>query len=104
MTWQNGILEDLVFLQRGFDITKDQQHAGDVPVVSSSGITSYHSEAKVAGPGVVVGRKGTVGAVHYVDCEYWPHDTTLWSKDLKGNNPRFVYYFLQTLGLGSVCR
>ncbi|MFO1422406.1 MAG: restriction endonuclease subunit S [Candidatus Competibacteraceae bacterium] len=29
--------------------------------------------------------------------DYWPHDTTLWSKDLKENNPRFVYYFLHTL-------
>jgi len=97
--WKPGTLQDLVFFQRGYDITKAQQNLGDVPVVSSSGVNSYHSEAKVDGPGVVIGRKGSLGTVHYVDGPYWPHDTTLWSKDLRGNHPRFVYYFLNTLEL-----
>ena len=93
------ILSDLVFFQRGFDITKAQQRAGDIPVVSSSGIKSYHSIAKVKGPGVVIGRKGTLGSIHFIKEDYWPHDTTLWSKNFKGNNPRFVYYFLKVLRL-----
>ncbi len=25
--------------------------------------------------------------------DFWPHDTTLWVKDFKDNNPVFVYYF-----------
>ncbi|WP_460007058.1 restriction endonuclease subunit S [Methanogenium cariaci] len=95
--WRTATLQDLVFFQRGYDITKAEQKPGDIPVVSSSGINSYHSEYKVDGPGVVVGRKGSLGTVHYVDGPYWPHDTTLWSKDLKGNNARFVYYFLRTM-------
>jgi type I restriction enzyme S subunit len=97
--WRPALLEDLVVLQRGFDITKEQQKHGNIPVISSSGVTSFHSEAKVDGPGVVIGRKGSLGTVHYVDGPYWPHDTTLWGKDFKGNNPRFVFYFLQTLHL-----
>lgn len=35
--------------------------------------------------------------MYYSDVDYWPHDTTLWSKDLRGNNPRFVYFYLQTI-------
>ena len=97
--WRSAILQDLVFFQRGYDITKAEQKPGDIPVVSSSGINSYHSEFKVDGPGVVIGRKGSLGTVHYVEGPYWPHDTTLWSKDIKGNHARFVYYFLHTLGL-----
>ena len=97
--WQAAKLEDLVFFQRGYDITKADQKPGNIPVVSSAGITSYHSESKVDGPGVVIGRKGSLGTIHYVNGPYWPHDTTLWSKDLKGNHARFVYYFLHTLGL-----
>lgn len=96
-SWSRRKLSDLVFFQRGFDITQAQQKPGDIPVISSSGVSSYHTEFKAEGPGVVIGRKGTLGKVHFVDENYWPHDTTLWSKDLKGNNPRFVYYFLQTL-------
>lgn len=97
--WEKSVLEELIYFQRGFDITKAEQKAGAIPVVSSSGIKSYHSESKAKGPGIVIGRKGTLGSVHFIDEDYWPHDTTLWSKDVKGNNPKFVYYFLKTLNL-----
>lgn len=98
-TWKAATLQDLVFLQRGFDITKEQQKPGDYPVISSSGKTSLHNEYRVEGPGVIIGRKGSLGTVHFSAENYWPHDTTLWSKDFKGNDPRYVFYFLQTLDL-----
>lgn len=88
---------DQITLQRGFDITKKEQEEGDVPVVSSGGISSYHNIAKVSGPGVVLGRKGTLGTVFFIEEDYWPHDTTLWVKDFKGNNPSFVYYFFKNI-------
>ena len=97
--WKPGVLQDLVFLQRGFDITKAQQKAGDVPVISSSGLNSWHNEARASGPGIIIGRKGTLGSVHYSEIDYWPHDTTLWSKSLHGNNARFVFYALKNLDL-----
>lgn len=96
-SWEVSRLDDFCILQRGFDITKKDQVAGHVPVVSSGGISSYHNVAKVKGPGVVVGRKGTLGKVHYLDMDYWPHDTTLWVKDFKGHDPLFTSYFLKTL-------
>ncbi len=96
-SWRVSRLDAFCVLQRGFDITKKEQIAGGVPVVSSGGIASYHNVAKVKGPGVVVGRKGTLGKVHYVDVDYWPHDTTLWVKDFKGHDPLFTSYFLKTL-------
>lgn len=96
-SWRVTRLDKFCILQRGFDIIKKDQVAGDVPVVSSGGIASYHNIAKVKGPGVVVGRKGTLGKVHYIDGNYWPHDTTLWVKDFKGHDPLFTSYFLKTL-------
>ncbi len=97
--WREGRFDEFIILQRGFDITKDEQRNGIVPVVSSSGIKSFHNEFRARGPGVVIGRKGTLGKVFYIDCDYWPHDTSLWVKDFKGNNPKFVYYLLTTLNL-----
>ena len=97
--WTRATLEELAHFQRGFDISKAEQQPGNVPVVSSSGITSYHSVAKVKGPGVTIGRKGTLGTVFYVPQDYWPHSTSLWVTDFNGNEPKFVYYFLKTLGL-----
>jgi type I restriction enzyme, S subunit len=70
-------LGDVATLQRGFDITQSEQRTGKVPVVSSSGILSYHDTTKVKGPGVIIGRKGSLGTVFFIDDDYWPHDTTL---------------------------
>jgi restriction endonuclease S subunit len=95
--WARSTIGDQLILQRGFDITKDQQSEGDVPVVSSGGIKSFHNRSMAQGPGVVIGRKGTLGKVFYLKDDFWPHDTTLWVKDFKGNNPKCVYYFF--LGL-----
>src|SRR5690554_184228 len=91
------MLSDLITLQRGFDITKAEQVNGEIPVVSSGGISSYHNKHKVEGPGVVIGRKGTLGKFFYIDDKYWPHDTSLWVKDFKGNDPKFIFYLLQVL-------
>lgn len=90
-------LGDLITLQRGFDISKREQNPGNIPVVSSGGISSYHDEYKVKGPGVTVGRKGTLGTVFYIKENFWAHSTCLWVKDFKGNDPKFIYYFLKTL-------
>lgn len=92
-------LGDMITLQRGFDITKSEQTRGIYPVVSSSGITSYHSEYKVKGPGVVIGRKGTLGTAFYIEQDFWPHDTSLWVKEFNGNDPYYVYCLLRTLHL-----
>ena len=98
-SWAVDRFDAFCILQRGFDITKKQQRPGKIPVVSSGGIASYHNEAKVKGPGVMIGRKGSLGTVHYIPTDYWPHDTTLWVKDFKGHDPRFTSYLLETLGL-----
>jgi type I restriction enzyme S subunit len=96
--WQTLPLGETLTFQRGFDITKEEQRGGPYPVISSSGPKSLHAEYKVTGPGVIIGRKGSLGTVFYSDGNYWPHDTTLWIKDFHGNDPRFAYYFLQTMG------
>lgn len=97
--WRDAPLEELVTLQRGFDIARRELRDGPYPVISSGGVIGMHDTPKAHGPGVLVGRKGTLGTVHYVHTDYFPHSTSLWSRDLHGNNPRYVYYFLKTLHL-----
>lgn len=101
-SWGESKIGDQITLQRGFDITKYHQRDGMVPVVSSGGVRSYHDTPMVHAPGVVMGRKGTLGKVFYLDDDFWPHDTTLWVKDFKGNDPRFVYRFFQGLDVKSL--
>jgi len=69
--------------------------------VSSSGVTGSHAVPKVKGPGVVTGRYGTLGEVFYIREDFWPLNTSLYVQDFKGNDPRFVAYFLGHLDLAS---
>lgn len=100
--WLECTLGDILTLQRGFDITKAAQNTGNVPVVSSSGINSFHDVAMAKAPGVVIGRKGTLGTAFFLDCDYWPHDTSLWVKDFKGNEPKYCYYLLLGMELSKL--
>ena len=93
--WKHTAIGREITLQRGIDITKREHVAGDIPVISSGGVNGFHNEAVAKGPGVILGRKGSVGSVHYVDVDYWPHDTTLWVKEFNGNIARFVYEFFR---------
>ena len=95
--WRETNLGDVIELKRGYDLPQRERVAGSIPLVSSSGITDYHIEAKVAGPGVVTGRYGTLGQVYFIPHEFWPLNTTLYVRDFKGNDPRYTAYFLQTL-------
>ena len=76
---------------------------GDVLVVGAAGPNGFHNKVKAKGPGVVVGRSGgSIGKVTYVDRDFWPHNTALYVRDFKGNNPRFVAYLLSTLNLAQL--
>jgi len=93
--WGIRKLNKFIYLQRGHDITEEQCKPGSVPVISSGGVSYFHDKATAFGPGVLVGRKGTAGSVHYISSEYWAHDTTLWVRYFRDCNPRFVFYFLK---------
>ncbi|MCR4298844.1 MAG: hypothetical protein NUV75_08860 [Gallionella sp.] len=82
---------DFVSLQRGFDLPKTEMREGPYPVVGPTSIIGHHDEFKVEPPGVVTGRSGSLGIVQYVAEKYWPHNTSLWVKDFKGNEGRSVY-------------
>ncbi len=98
-SWSVLTVGDVITLQRGFDLPTSQRKQGKIPVVSSSGISGTHAVAKVVGPGVVTGRYGTIGQVFYIESDFWPLNTTLFVKDFKGNDPKFISYFLQTINM-----
>lgn len=91
--------DDFIKLNRGFDLPDSQIVEGKYPVIASTSIKAYHSEYKVDGPVVTTGRSGSLGKVLYTEGKCWPLNTTLYVKDFKGNNPRYVYYYLQTMHL-----
>lgn len=97
--WEEKRLGDVSPLQRGFDLLTSRLCQGPYPVVYSNGVSSYHDDFMVKGPGVVTGRSGTIGNVHFVEGDFWPHNTSLWVTNFKGNSPKFIFYLLSGLAL-----
>lgn len=93
------IFDEFVRLNRGFDLPESMIVDGEYPVVASTNIKAYHNAYKVKPPVVVTGRSGSLGKVQYIDSKCWPLNTSLYSKDFRGNNPKYIYYFLQTMHL-----
>ena len=98
--WRHCKLGDVINLKRGYDLPHNDRSPGPYPIVSSAGITDRHSIAKVKGPGVITGRTGTLGQVFFVEGDFWPLNTSLYVQDFKGNDPRFIAYFLRHLNFG----
>ena len=99
--WHDGKLDELIFLQRGFDLPKSKRVAGKHPVLAASGVNGTHDEAKVPGPGVSTGRSGVIGKVFYAYEDFWPLNTSLWVKEYRNSSPAHAYYLLQTINLNS---
>lgn len=97
MAFREVALGEVCELKRGYDLPVPRRRPGPVPVVSSRGVSGSHDTARVPGPGVVTGRTGTIGRVFLVAEDFWPLNTTLYVRDFKGNDPRFVAHLLETL-------
>lgn len=95
-------LGNLIEFQRGYDLPRSQMVKGKYPVRSSNGILGYHNEYKAKGPGITIGRSGTVGIPHLINSNFFPHNTTLFVKDFKGNDVEYIFYLLKHLKLGDM--
>jgi len=95
--WSFSRFKDYAVLQRGKDLTDNEVISGLYPVVKSNGVQIYHNQYFVEPPGVVTGRSGTIGNVFYIEEKFWSHNTSLYVKDFKGNNPKFIYYLIKKM-------
>ena len=91
-------LGDIVNFKRGYDLPSYNRREGNYPIISSGGISGYHSEFKKDGEGLITGRYGTLGEMYYINGKYWPHNTALYATDFKGNYPKYVYFLMKCLG------
>jgi type I restriction enzyme, S subunit len=97
--WKIKKLGDELELCYGKGLPTRKRINGEVLVFGSNGIIGRHNEFLVCGPGIIIGRKGSVGEVTFSKNNFWPIDTTYFIKLLKRGDIRFWYYFLLTLKL-----
>jgi type I restriction enzyme S subunit len=95
--WIGCTLGDVLTLQRGHDLPKAEMIEGDIPVAGSNGIIGWHNTATTKAVGVTIGRSGNLGNAYLHKKDFWAHNTTLYVKDFKGNDPTFSYHFLKTI-------
>ena len=92
--WKRVKLGEVCEFQRGYDLPHAKMLPGKYPVIGSSGIIGWHNDYTTEAPSVSIGRSGSVGRPYLYRGKSWSHNTALYIKDFKSNDPIFVYYFL----------
>ncbi|MEY8240174.1 MAG: restriction endonuclease subunit S [Cycloclasticus sp.] len=95
--WEVMPLKYAITFQRGHDLPSHSRIAGDIPLVTSAGVSRSHNVAAAKAPGLVTGRYGTIGKFYLIEEDYWPLNTTLYSINLRGNKPKYLWYMLHNL-------
>lgn len=97
--WETNRLENILELAYGKALKKTERIEGDYPVYGSGGVDGSHNEFLVKGPGIIVGRKGTVGSLYWEDKDFYPIDTVFYVKPKKYFSLVYCYQLLKILGL-----
>lgn len=93
---KGGELFELVY---GKGLSESERDGGKYPVYGSNGVVGNHSKFLVNGPGIIIGRKGSIGEVNYSKNNFWPIDTTYYVKPLKKMDFTYLYYLLRSYNL-----
>jgi type I restriction enzyme S subunit len=101
--WARAKLGEILPLEYGKALPERLRDAtGRVAVYGSSGRVGSHTAPMVAGPTLIVGRKGSAGAVFYCSEDCWPIDTVYFAKPTSVVNLRYGFYFLKWKALGTL--
>jgi len=97
--WRDTPLGQLIGLDYGVSLPESQRSGSGYSVFGSNGEVGRHSSYLIEGPGIVVGRKGSVGEVTWSDSAFWPIDTTYYVRAAEDCDLRWCFWMLQSLEL-----
>jgi len=95
-------IRDVMKFHYGSGLTEKDRVDGEYPVVSSSGVQGTHNDFLSKGPGIVIGRKGNVGQVTYVEENFWTIDTAYYievNEEYQYIPLKFFTYLLESANL-----
>lgn len=98
--WKKYTLADLVTIKYGKNQKKVASDTGSIPIYGTGGLMGYATEALYSEPSVLIGRKGTISRVKYVDHPFWTVDTLFYT--IVNNEiviPKFLYYVMAQIDL-----
>lgn len=83
----------------GKGLSAGKRLLGNIPVYGSNGIVGVHNEPYVTTHGIIIGRKGSVGALQISDRPFWPIDTSFYVVKDDYFETVYTFYLLKSLGL-----
>src|SRR6185437_7362586 len=100
--WRSINLGDLLDFKYGKALPQEKRTGkGSVQVYGSNGVVGIHDTAATRGPTIIVGRKGSVGEVHFSPRSCWPIDTTYFIDEFPANiPPSYWTLYLKSIRLG----
>jgi type I restriction enzyme S subunit len=101
-SWSKFKIGDLMSFNYGSALKESNRIEGDFSVITSSGYQGTHNHFLTEGPGIVVGRKGNVGQVTWVENNFWTTDTAYFikvNKEFEHIPMKFFYYLLVAANL-----
>lgn len=96
-TWEQGVVGDVLQLQRGHDLPRTEMLGGEYPVAGSTGTIGYHNQYTAEAPVIVMGRSGNIGNPRLYLCNCWTHNTSLYVKQIFQVEPLWAFYLLKNL-------
>ena len=97
--WEWVRLGSVLSLEYGAALPEKERLPGSIPVYGSNGIVGFHTSALVSEPSLIVGRKGSVGAINISLVPFWPIDTSYFVTPPRGIELHFAFHLLRSLGL-----
>lgn len=95
-------LGEIAKIRYGKNQKNVQSDNGDIPIYGTGGLMGYASRSLYNYPSVLIGRKGTIGKVSYVEHPFWTIDTLFYT-EINENIviPKFLYYLMSLIDLNA---
>ena len=102
MKFNRYTLSDLATIKYGKNQKKVLSDSGTVPIFGTGGLMGFATTSLYDKPSVLIGRKGTIGKVKYVEQPFWTVDTlfyTIINTDLV--IPKYLFYVMSLIDLNN---
>ena len=102
MKFNKFALSELATIKYGKNQKKVLSESGNIPIFGTGGLMGYATTALYDKPSVLIGRKGTIGKVKYVEQPFWTVDTLFYT--IINTNlviPKYLFYVMSLIDLNN---
>lgn len=100
MTSKYYTLKDLATIKYGKNQKDVASAEGAYPIYGTGGLMGYATKFLYNKPSVLIGRKGTIDKVRYIDSPFWTVDTLFYTEiNTQKIIPKYLFYLMSTVDL-----